>query len=133
MSVPPRTVGMNRRTVGFPEDLESDLRELQEERDLDSFAEAVRAAARDGLIVERSDYRDVDALLEVADRAETAEARADDLRRQLREANRRHDDVEELVAFAEDRRHEWERHREASIVQRARWWLFGARGDQNDE
>lgn len=116
---------MNRRTVGFTDDLESDLRELQEAQNLDSFAEAVRAAARDGVEVHRSDYRDVDALLEAAARAEHAEARADDLRRQLREANRRSDDVDELVAYVEDERTAEQRRREATAIERARWWLFG--------
>ena len=66
--------------------------------------------------------------------SEAAEARADDLRRQLRETNSRADDVDDLAEYVREerslRQQEAERERrrrEASILRRAKWWITGDR------
>lgn len=131
---------MNRRTVGFPDELDEHLLDVQERDDLDSYAEAVRQSVRVARAVDQDDrVDDVDELLEAVGRVDQLrddvqeeKARADDLRRQLAEANRRNDDVDELVRFADDQRTAAQRRREASLVDRARWWLFGEQSGDDD-
>jgi SOS response regulatory protein OraA/RecX len=71
---------------------------------------------------------------------EQTEARVDDLRRQLQEANAGRRDVDEIVSYVEEER-ELQRHREereqrreqrrnAPAWRRARWWLFGMPDDE---
>lgn len=59
------------------------------------------------------------------ERAESLQARVDDLERQLRAANQRIDATNDLVEYVETERSVERRRREASAVQRAKWWLFG--------
>lgn len=100
--------------------------EMLDEHPADSRSEALRE-----ILDEREDLRDrVD---DLEDKLEHQEARAEDLRRQLREANRRDDDVDELVEYVERERSVEQRRREASIVTRARWWLTGMDAEDEDD
>lgn len=56
---------------------------------------------------------------------EELEARMDDLRRQLREANKRNDEVGEIVEYVEDQRSMERQYREAGLLTRAKWKLTG--------
>ena len=56
------------------------------------------------------------------------EAQRDDLRRQLREANRRQREIGELVEYVEEERALQRQERErknANVVERAKLWVFG--------
>lgn len=87
--------------------------------------------------VSRSEYvREVldrrDEYDRLRDELERERARADDLQRQLAQANARDDDVTELVERVEEetsllaREREREREREsAGMVTRLKWWVFG--------
>ncbi|NKE37909.1 hypothetical protein GWG54_19340 [Natronococcus sp. JC468] len=62
------------------------------------------------------------------DEIASLEAERDDLRRQLREVNRRNDDVEELVEYIDEERRlqrRREERRDAPVWRRAKWWMFG--------
>lgn len=78
------------------------------------------------------DSTDVDELQQVARELrecqqdlEHAEARRDELRRQLSAVNSRQEDVGELVEYVEEERS----YREAGLATRAKWWLFGKRSE----
>ena len=76
--------------------------------------------------VSRSDY--VRNTLENRHRADELEARLDDLRRQLREANSQRDDVDEIVEYAQKEKEVAERReerRDAPLWRRMRWYVFG--------
>lgn len=101
--------------------------------DYDSDSKAVLAVIEDGLEIE-----------ELRARADHAEARKEELRRQLKAERTRRDDVGELVEYVETtralERAEAERRRakeHASIIKRAKWWLAGTPDDlgraDNDE
>lgn len=98
---------------------------------LDKHPAGSRSEALREILDEREDLRDrVD---DLEDELEHQEARAEDLRRQLREANRHDEDVAELVEYVEDERTVEQRRREASIVTRARWWLTGMDVEDEDD
>jgi len=59
------------------------------------------------------------------------EAERDDLRRQLAEANQRIDAANEIVAYAREERSAEQRRREAGVLTRAKWWLVGQGGDDD--
>jgi predicted transcriptional regulator len=103
-------------TLRLDDDLLDELDEEAEERE-----------------VSRSQYiRDT---LESRDRADELEARVDDLRRQLQEANAGNRDVDEIVAYVEEEREvrrrrekriqRREERRDAPAWRRAKWWLLG--------
>ena len=69
---------------------------------------------------------------EIEAERDAAEARADDLRRQLQAANSQADDMDDLAEYVREekslRREQAERQRrrrEASLIQRAKWFVAG--------
>jgi len=122
---------MNRRTVGFSEELEEFIEDVERSEDIDSFSKAVREQLKVAKQVYETDD-DLDDILEATERVDELEAdledeknRADDLRRQLREANRQDENVGELVKYVENKRTLEQRRREASLSKRMKWWVFG--------
>ena len=63
------------------------------------------------------------------------EARIDDLQRQLRESNKRNDEVTELVEYVDSQRSYERQYRTAGLLTRAKWKLTGMPDpeDENDE
>lgn len=67
---------------------------------------------------------------------EQTEARVEDLRRQLQEANKDDRDLDEIVTYVEDEQRmqrRREERRNAPAWRRAKWWLFGRSTDEQDE
>jgi hypothetical protein len=90
------------------------FRELRETTDAGSDAAVMRE------IVDRAMMCD-----EARERADALEDRVADLQRQLAAANQRIDASNELVRQVDERRSLERRRREAGILRRARWWVFG--------
>lgn len=74
---------------------------------------------------------------ELAQELKQAEARVEDLRRQLQEANAGERDVDEIVAYVEEERalqreerERREQRRSAPAWTRAKWWLLGTPDDE---
>jgi uncharacterized protein YeeX (DUF496 family) len=65
------------------------------------------------------------------ERVDRLQRRVDELEGQLRAANQRIDATNDLVEYVETERSVERRRREASALQRARWWLLGM--DLDDE
>jgi len=114
---------MGRFSVSIDDDLQDDLEDYAEEHHDDVRSRAVEELLRKGL-----EYDDVVEDLE-AD-VEHAEARADDLRRQLQAVQERQDDVDELVEYVETEMTVQERKAQAGIVTRAKWAVFGMDVDE---
>ena len=110
-------------TTRIPDDTYGILEEIADARD-----ESVSAVVRD-LVEQGLDYDDLEQNLE------QAEARIEDLRRQLQQANAGERDVDELVAYVEEEREfrrrrerreqRREQRRQANAFRRAWWWLAG--------
>lgn len=90
-------------------DLEEELAAVREQRD---SAEAAADDLRDRV-------EDLEAELE------QQEARADDLRRQLKAANAKNDRMQELARYVEDERRVEQQWREAGLLTKTKWRLFG--------
>ena len=87
---------------------------LQEKSEGDGEYESISEAVRD--CIRRSQE------------LESVRAERDDLRRQLRETNRRVDEHQELVEYVEEERSLQQAERErrnAAIWTRAKYWIFG--------
>jgi Arc/MetJ-type ribon-helix-helix transcriptional regulator len=91
------------------DELENELATVQEERD---SAEAEADELR-----ERVDDLETE--------LEQQEARADDLRRQLKAANAKNDRMQELARYVEDERRVEQQWREAGLLTKTKWRLFG--------
>jgi len=66
---------------------------------------------------------------------EATQARVEDLRRQLQQANSRERDVDEIVTYVEEERLDRQRERErrrAPIWRRWKWYVFGTPKDEPD-
>jgi len=116
---------MGRITFTADAQHEDIVESVQSEDGVESQAEAVREC-----ITRYADLQQRVAALQQD--LEDAEARQDDLRRQLQAANSRDEDHQELVAYVEDerrlqrRREERERMKEtAGVLTRAKWWVTG--------
>jgi peptidoglycan hydrolase CwlO-like protein len=99
---------------------------VRDEENTTSDAETIRRCLERGATAEER----VDAL---EDEIENLEARVDELTNQLREANKRNDEVEELVEYVESERSLQERREErrtSPVWKRARWWVFGEPDDE---
>lgn len=88
--------------------------ELREATDAGSDAAAMRR------IVDRAIECD-----DARERADALEDRVADLQRQLAAANQRIDATNELVRYVDEERSLERKRREAGILRRARWWVFG--------
>jgi chromosome segregation ATPase len=110
-----------RVTASLDDAHEKELERLRESENLTSDAAAVRLA------FERSAE-----LADARERITELQNRTRELEEELMATNRRIDDVNEIVAFAEEEREvvqareRREREREAAgILTRSKWWLFG--------
>lgn len=105
---------MARVTATLDDEQYEYLQAVKEAEGLDSDAAAVRAC------MDRARMHD-----DAQERAESLEARVEELRNELAAANRRIDSANELVEYVEEERSLEQRRRQAGIVTRARWWLTG--------
>ena len=98
----------------------------------DEYVETLDAEA-DDLDLSRAEYlrdlieqgREVE---EIQAELEATQAKVEDLRRQLQQANSRERDVDELVTYVEEERLDRQRDRKrrnAPVWRRAKWWVFG--------
>jgi phage-related minor tail protein len=116
------------------EDLRDAVEEWAEEHTGGNTSKAVRRLLRRGLDYERLErgHEHVRARIQAEHEKEVThlEARADDLRRQLAQANKRNDEVTELVEYVEDERSTEQRRRQAGVLTRTKWWLTGMPDDE---
>jgi len=98
-------------------------------------AAALLAEARE---LHESEYDDLEELFAKADRVdeleadlEHTEARVEDLRRQLQAANAKDEQVEELATYVEDERRVEQQWREAGLLTKTKWKVFGMPGDED--
>jgi hypothetical protein len=107
------------------------LEDIAEQEDL-SKSKAAAALLTDGRAVRESEYDDVEKGLETADRIDELEAdivereaRVEDLRRQLQAANSKDKRVDKLATYVEEERRVEQQWREAGILRKTKWRLFG--------
>jgi DNA repair exonuclease SbcCD ATPase subunit len=98
-------------------------------------AAALLAEARE---LHESEYDDLEELFVKADRVdeleadlEHTEARVEDLRRQLQAANAKDEQVQELATYIEDERRVEQQWREAGLLTKTKWKVFGMPGDED--
>jgi Arc/MetJ-type ribon-helix-helix transcriptional regulator len=102
--------------------LQTQVAELEEEL-------AAAREQRDSAEAEADDLRDRVEDLEVE--LEQQEARADDLRRQLKAANGKNERMQELARYVEDERRVEQQWREAGLLTKAKWRLFGMPSEES--
>jgi DNA repair exonuclease SbcCD ATPase subunit len=98
-------------------------------------AAALLAEARE---LHESEYDDLKELFAKADRVDELEAdlehtaaRVEDLRRQLQAANEKDERVQELATYVEDERRVEQQWREAGLLTKTKWKVFGMPGDED--
>jgi len=98
-------------------------------------AAALLAEARE---LHESEYDDLEELFAKADRVdeleadlEHTEARVEDLRQQLQAANAKDEQVQELATYIEDERRVEQQWREAGLLTKTKWKVFGMPGDKD--
>ena len=114
-------------------ELEAEVEAITDERD--ELAERVEELEAE--LSERPDPGTVEELRETVDELETEldslEARNTDLTNQLAEANTRIDAASEIVEYAKTERSAQERWREAGLLTKAKWSVFGVPNDDAEE
>jgi len=122
---------MPRFTISVDEDLNEFVEDLAEQEEL-SKSKAAAALLADGRAARESEYDDVEELLVSADRFDELEdeiaereALAEDLRRQLQAANSKDERVDKLATYVEEERRVEQQWREAGILRKTKWRLFG--------
>ena len=113
-------------------ELEGDLADVQAERDrLEAERDDLTDEVAD-LEAELSDRPDADTVAELRDRIDdlqgeidSLEARNTDLTNQLAEANTRIDAANDLVEYVDDERSAQQRWREAGLIGKAKYTVFG--------
>ena len=124
---------MPRFTISVDDDLNEFVEDLaSEDGPYTSKSKAAAALLAEARELHESDYDDVDELLataeqvaELEDELEHQKARADDLRRQLKAANAKNDRMQELANYVEDERRVEQQWREAGLLTKTKWRLFG--------
>lgn len=112
---------MGRFSVSIDDDVQEEVEEWAEE-----YHDGNRSAAVEELLQHGLEYDDV------VDERDDLEARLEDLRRQLAEVRSREDDVDEIVRYVEHERSIQERKARAGIVTRAKWFLTGMEGQDEE-
>jgi DNA repair exonuclease SbcCD ATPase subunit len=115
---------MQQITVKIPNDIDELLSNVAEEEFDGNRSKAVRELLRRG-----TEYKDLER------EYEQTEARIEDLRRQLQQANAGERDIDEIVTYVEEERAVQQRREErqsAPVWTRARRWLFGYETDTED-
>ena len=133
----PALRGMKHLSLRLDDDLLDDLEAEAADRDL-SRSEYIRMLLAERPAAGRVDVDDLQAvarqLRERERDLEAAEARRDELRRQLAAVTSREREHQELVEYVEEER-EMQRRREqrkdAPVWRRLKWWVFG-RGSDGD-
>jgi TolA-binding protein len=103
----------------------------------DALASHVDAVRQDD---ETSDAEAVRECIRRSRRLDELEARVDELeteverlKREKRQILAEREEKQELARYVEDERTAAQRRREASVVARAKWWLFGQNNDDGPE
>lgn len=124
---------MPRFTISVDDDLNEFVEALaDEDGPYSSKSKAAAALLAEARGLRESEYDNLDVLLATADRVgdledelEHQEARADDLRRQLKAANTTNDRMQSLARYVEDERRVEQQWREAGLLTKTKWRLFG--------
>lgn len=130
---------MPRFTISVDDDLNEFVENLaDEDGPYSSKSKAAAALLAEARELRESEYDDIDELFATADRVEDLEdelehqeARADDLRRQLKAANAKNDRMQELANYVEDERRVEQQWREAGLLTKTKWRLFGMPLDED--
>jgi Arc/MetJ-type ribon-helix-helix transcriptional regulator len=124
---------MPRFTISVDDDLNEFVEDLAaEDGPYSSKSKAAAALLAEARALRESEYDDLEELLATADRVdelevelEHTEARLDSLRKQLQAANAKDERVQELANYVEDERRVEQQWREAGLLTKTKWRLFG--------
>lgn len=124
---------MPRFTISVDDDLNEFVEDLaSEDGPYTSKSKAAAALLAEARALRESEYDDLEELLATTDRVdelevelEHTEARLDSLRKQLQAANAKDERVQELANYVEDERRVEQQWREAGLLTKTKWRLFG--------
>jgi DNA repair exonuclease SbcCD ATPase subunit len=130
---------MPRFTISVDDDLNEFVEDLAaEDGPYSSKSKAAAALLAEARELHESEYDDLEELFAKADRVdeleadlEHTEARMEDLRRQLQAANAKDERVQELANYVEDERRVEQQWREAGLLTKTKWKVFGMPGDED--
>jgi DNA repair exonuclease SbcCD ATPase subunit len=130
---------MPRFTISVDDDLNEFVEDLAaEDGPYSSKSKAAAALLAEARELHESEYDDLEELFAKADRVdeleadlEHTEARMEDLRRQLQAANVKDERVQELANYVEDERRVEQQWREAGLLTKTKWKIFGMPGDED--
>ena len=130
---------MPRFTISVDDDLNEFVEDLAaEDGPYSSKSKAAAALLAEARELHESEYDDLEELFAKADRVdeleadlEHTEARVEDLRRQLQAANAKDERVQELANYVEDERRVEQQWREAGLLTKTKWKIFGMPGDED--
>lgn len=130
---------MPRFTISVDDDLNEFVEDLAaEDGPYSSKSKAAAALLAEARELHESEYDDLEELFTKADRVdeleadlEHTEARMEDLRRQLQAANAKDERVQELANYVEDERRVGQQWREAGLLTKTKWKIFGMPGDED--
>ncbi|MFY4815258.1 hypothetical protein ACOJIV_21550 [Haloarcula sp. AONF1] len=130
---------MPRFTISVDDDLNEFVENLaDEDGSYSSKSKAAAALLAEARELHESEYDDLEELFAKADRVdeleadlEHTEARVEDLRRQLQAANAKDERVQELANYVEDERRVEQQWREAGLLTKTKWKVFGMPGDED--
>ena len=130
---------MPRFTISVDDDLNEFVEDLaSEDGPYSSKSKAAATLLAEARELHESEYDDLEELFAKADRVdeleadlEHTEARVEDLRRQLQAANAKDERVQELANYVEDERRVEQQWREAGLLTKTKWKVFGMPGDED--
>lgn len=130
---------MPRFTISVDDDLNEFVEDLaSEDGPYSSKSKAAATLLAEARELHESEYDDLEELFAKADRVdeleadlEHTEARVEDLRRQLQAANAKDERVQELANYVEDERRVEQQWREAGLLTKTKWKIFGMPGDED--
>jgi DNA repair exonuclease SbcCD ATPase subunit len=130
---------MPRFTISVDDDLNEFVEDLAaEDGPYSSKSKAAAALLAEARELHESEYDDLEELFAKADRVdeleadlEHTEARMEDLRRQLQAANVKDERVQELANYVEDERRVEQQWREAGLLTKTKWKVFGMPNDED--
>ena len=130
---------MPRFTISVDDDLNEFVEDLaSEDGPYSSKSKAAATLLAEARELHESEYDDLEELFAKADRVdeleadlEHTEARVEDLRRQLQAANAKDERGQELANYVEDERRVEQQWREAGLLTKTKWKVFGMPGDED--
>jgi len=130
---------MPRFTISVDDGLNEFVENLaDEDGPYSSKSKAAAALLAEARELHESEYDDLKELFAKADRVDELEAdlehtaaRVEDLRRQLQAANEKDERVQELATYVEDERRVEQQWREAGLLTKTKWKVFGMPGDED--